>query len=84
MKKQKYNTMELKVTVTPEEIKQAKKHTCNVCGYYGIWTKEWGYHQKLVGKKYNIGEAQFVICSDECRKKEKQEGLVGKWRKKKQ
>lgn len=76
--------MELKITVTPQKILEAKKHTCNVCGYYGIWTKDWGYYEKVVGTKYNKGEAQFRICSDECRKKEKEEGLVDAWRNKKE
>lgn len=74
--------MDFKVTVTPKEIKEAQKHTCNVCGYYGIWTEQWGYHEKVVGNKHNLGEEQFKICSEKCRQKEKQEGLVDKWRKK--
>lgn len=75
--------MELRVTVTPKEIIEAQKHTCNVCGYYGIWTKEWGHHVKLVGTEYNMSEESFNICSKECRKKAKQKGLVKKWRNKK-
>lgn len=76
--------MEFKVTVTPDEILNAPKHTCNVCGYYGIWTKDWGLYEKIVGTKCNKGEESFKICSEECRKKEKEQGLVNKWRNQKQ
>lgn len=71
----------MKATVTPEEIRNARKHTCNVCGYYGIWTDGWGYYEKWVGTKYNLGEEQFTICSKECDERQKKEGLVDKWRK---
>lgn len=73
----------MKATITPNEIRNAQKHTCDVCGYYGIWTEDWRYYEKLVGTKYNLGENQFKICSDECEERQKRQGLVDKWRNKK-
>ena len=72
----------MKVIVTPKEILNARKHTCSVCGYYGIWTDGWGYYEILVTGKYNPYEIEFKICSEECQKKEEEEGLISKLRKK--
>lgn len=72
----------LNVTVTPQETIEARKHTCNVCGYYGVWSQSWGYYEWPVGTShYNAFEVQFVLCSDECREKAIKEKLLEKWRK---
>lgn len=75
--------MELKVTVTPPEIKDAPKHTCNVCGYYGIWTKNWWSKAIFMGKGLRGYEIYFKACSDVCKEKAEKEKLIEKFKKEK-
>lgn len=72
--------MALKSVITPAKIIQAKKHTCSLCGNYGVWKKGWGYYIVLSGEGWGAGELYFKVCSDVCHEKAKKENLIEKFK----
>ena len=42
-------------------------YECSVCGRCSVWTSQHGYIERPAMDKYNAYDAEFIICSDECR-----------------
>lgn len=56
--------------------------TCNVCGKQGVLSNRWKGIEFGIGIGYRGEDRTFITCSNECRKKNKEEKLFEQYRKK--
>jgi hypothetical protein len=55
-------------------------HECNVCHNVGVWSKKWVALGFGVGVGYRGEDRVFITCSNECRRKNKEDKIFQKFR----
>jgi hypothetical protein len=55
---------------------------CNVCDKQDVWSNRWKGIEFCIGVGYRGEDRYFCTCSNECRKKDKEEKLFEQYRKK--
>lgn len=57
-------------------------YECNVCHEQGVWSNRWKAIGFGIGVGYRGEDRHFCTCSNECRKKDKEQKLFEQYRKK--
>lgn len=62
----------MEIVFKKDDGDERKYHKCNICGYVGVWDKNWRWTEIPMGEGYSAYEIGWRMCSDECIKKTKE------------